>query len=582
MAQYEFSVVSLGDKQSPEIVIDKRKDYVQYGEKNDFMEYCLMLFMKSGMHHSLIEGKTTQIFGKGIKARNQSSASSLTKLKSIFSNSEQCKCLLDKQIHGNYALKILTNKAGKIVEVKHFPVHTLRPEIANEDGVVENYYYKKDWSEKREDPEKIKAWLNDGEKKKGEFIYFVNAYNPNNQYFGAPEYVGALKAIETDIEIADYHLTNIQSGFSAATIVQFNNGIPTPQERIDLEKDFKKKFTGTKGRKFIMLYNDDPDKKVDIFQAPIPEADKQYEFLAKHVTEQILIGHRVTSPMLVGVRTATGLGNNADEIKTAQELFFNLVIHPEQRDFIDEIRPLLSYSGIVGDLFFEPLEVIKEKEIETASNNIQTRFEKIELNEEEPFQVLTDEHSDWLLDQLENAGEDESELLENGFTCVSEEDLQGDDELQVTEENSTELASAYGLTPNKLSKYDVKKKDGSGVWLVRYQYALASELSSQPAIIDTSRSFCKTLIDAAKNGNRVYKRELLEDLTNPDFGSYNIFWYKGSYNCRHVWKRKLYFKPSDWTKKDGNKAIKPVGNVPYVAARVNDRRATKRNTPVRR
>ena len=117
-----------------------------------------------------------------------------------------------------------------------------------------------------------------------------------------------------------------------------------------------------------------------------------------------------------------------------------------------------------------------------------------------------------------------------------------------------------------------------GMWLVRYQYSLAKQLErkGEPDLIDTSRNFCITQIDNAKNGNRVYKRELIENLSNPDFGSYNLFWYKGSYNCRHVWKRKLFFKSYDEPK------ARPVGNVPYVANRVNDKRATTKNRPVKR
>ena len=39
------------------------------------------------------------------------------------------------------------------------------------------------------------------------------------------------------------------------------------------------------------------------------------------------MGHRVTSPLLLGVRDGnSGLGNNADEIKTASLLFNNITI----------------------------------------------------------------------------------------------------------------------------------------------------------------------------------------------------------------------------------------------------------------
>ena len=76
---------------------------------------------------------------------------------------------------------------------------------------------------------------------------------------------------------------------------------------------------------------------------------------------------------------------------------------------------------------------------------------------------------------------------------------------------------AWGVTPNKPSKYDVENKDKTGMWLVRYQYDLAKKLKQkgEADTIDTSRPFCITQMDNAKNGNRVYKRELIENLSNP-------------------------------------------------------------------
>jgi len=136
--------------------------------------------------------------------------------------------------------------------------------------------------------------------------------------------------------------------------------------------------------------------------------------------------------------------------------------------------------------------------------------------------------------------------------------------------------SAWGVSPDNLSKYDIKKKDGEGIWLVRYQYDIAQKFASQGKVIDTTRIFCKHMVDRTDSGNRVYKREVLEDLRNPEFGSYNIFWYKGSYNCRHVWKRKIYFKSYD------SKGANPVGNVPYVVARTSDKRATTVNERVKK
>ena len=452
------------------------------------------------------------------------------------------------------------------------PINTLLPNKADEDGLIPSYWYSANWDDHRKQefkPIEIEAW-NPDKPKAGNFIYYYRNYAPDSFYFGTPTWLGGVKWAEMDIELANYHLSNIKSGFSGATIVQFNNGIPDPHERMQIEKLFKDKFTGTHGEKIVFMYNDSKERSAEIYNAELPDADKQYEQMATQIRDNILVAHKVTSPMLLGIRQATGLGNNADEIRTANELFQNTVIKPIQNDLIDFYDPILQYMELSSALYYMPFKPVQDAP--------EVQMKEVRMSAEPtPFKILTEEESEWLNAELDNLGESEDDLLNDGFICVEEEDCDGDDELSI-KMSQVNLQSAWGVTPNNPSKYDVENKDKTGMWLVRYQYSLAKQLErkGEPDLIDTSRNFCITQIDNAKNGNRVYKRELIENLSNPDFGSYNLFWYKGSYNCRHVWKRKLFFKSYDEPK------ARPVGNVPYVANRVSDKRATTKNRPVKR
>ena len=50
--------------------------------------------------------------------------------------------------------------------------------------------------------------------------------------------------------------------------------------------------------------------------------------------------------MLLGVKDSTGLGNNADELKTATILMDNTVIRPFQELLIDAFDQILAFNGI--------------------------------------------------------------------------------------------------------------------------------------------------------------------------------------------------------------------------------------------
>lgn len=541
----DLMMVDMPEANSPVIREQRNKDWVTFGEDNDYFTYLIELYKKSAIHKSLVDGITRRIIGGGFDVLT-SSVEGKAKAKNLLSDKELFKFTLDFKLLGNAAFWVTTNKAGVPIKLEHLPFQKIRPQKSEE--TIEGWWFSKDWENYRKkdnEPEFYEAWT--PEKKAGIYIYVLQEYFPDMFYFGLPDYIGGLKAIEQDIEIADYHLSNIKMGFSASTIISWNTGIPTPQQQDELNRKFKQKFTGSKGGKFVLLFGNRKDEHPEITAAPIPDADKQYEFLSKETRNNIIVAHRVTSPMLLGIRQETGLGNNADEITVANDLFDKVVIAPYRRSIIEFLEPLFVDSGVGGRLKFEPFQL---KEID---------------------KILDENHVPSILSYLDNEGESEEELLKDCI-LVDEEELEGDDELKV----KTELLSDWGVTPNNLSKYDVKSKEENGVWLVRYQYALARKYGGEPDIIDTSRNFCKHMMSSAKEGNRVYKREVLEKLNNSEFGSYNIFWYKGSYNCRHVWKRKLYFKSNETEK------VRPVGNVPYVVRRLNDSRATSANTPVKK
>lgn len=90
--------------------------------------------------------------------------------------------------------------------------------------------------------------------------------------------------------------------------------------------------------------------------------------------------------------------------------------------------------------------------------------------------------------------------------------------------------------PNQPSKMDRPDQR------VRYKYIKNPSFEGS-AIIPTSRDFCKEMI----RYDRVFKFEdiarMTEEGANSEFGVYDIFTWRGSYNCRHLWVKVVY-RPS--------------------------------------
>ena len=142
-------------------------------------------------------------------------------------------------------------------------------------------------------------------------------------------------------------------------MINFNNGQPTEDEQNHIERKVTQKLQGAKGKKWLISFNDDTSNATTIESLPISEASEQYKFLSEEATRKILIGHKVTSPILFGIKDNTGLGNNAEEIKTASQLWDNLVIRPYQNMILEAINEVLLVNGIVLDTYFKTLQPIE-------------------------------------------------------------------------------------------------------------------------------------------------------------------------------------------------------------------------------
>jgi DNA-binding MarR family transcriptional regulator len=173
-----------------------------------------------------------------------------------------------------------------------------------------------------------------------------------------PDYIGANVAIETDIEINNYHFNNIKNGFSATALINFSNGVPQEEEKPVIEKQIQQKFTGTDNAgKFIINFSDGKDKAPEVLILNQSDAHHQFEQLRKDVMQEMFVGHRITSPMLLGVRVEGQLGGRSEMIE-ANELFQNTYITPIQESINEIFNMLITFNGVEGKLSLNKVKPI--------------------------------------------------------------------------------------------------------------------------------------------------------------------------------------------------------------------------------
>ena len=523
--------IQLSSYTSPAISENSRLGWVEYGDDNNYFQYLIDRYNGSPTNNAVVSGVIDMIFGKGLDALDSArNTEGYLQLRKLISNDELKKVINDYYLLGNGAFQVIYNQdKSKIAEVHHMPVECLRAEKCNEEGEIEGYYYAYDWSEVRskKGADRIPAFGFGSAADKIEILYF-RPYRSGSYYYSPVDYQGALPYAELEGEVANYHINNIKNGLSPSMIVNMNNGVPPEEERDIIESQIRHKWGGTSNAgRFILSFNESADSAATIEPVQLSDAHNQYEFLSRESQQKVLVGHRITSPMLFGVKDQTGLGNNADEIKTAFQLFDNTVIKPKQDQVIAALDQILAYNNIALDLYFKTLTPIEFTDLENAKSK--------EVVEEETGVKMAaipaftkEEEAEWL-EYLADKGET---IDEEEWELASVEDV-------TDPENEDAIVKA--ITSINMSAEDRSTQD-AGMYKIRYRYS--RNLSGN------SRAFCVEMVGLSKGG-KVYRKEDINQMSfsgvNGQFAPkgrsvYSIFKYKGGAYCHHKWERLVYMR----------------------------------------
>ena len=586
--------VNLSSYVLPEIKEETGKfNYVKFGENNDYFQILIDRYVGSPTNHAIINSISQQIYGKGLNATDANKKpEEYAMMIRMFSKECVRRLCTDLKMLGQCSAQIIYSKnRTKIVKVEHLPVETLRAEKADENGKIPAYYYHKNWADLKqgEQPRRIPAF---GMSQEPIEIFYIKPYKPSFFYYSPPDYQGCVQYCMLEEEISNYLINYVQQGLSPSMLLNFNNGIPNQEERELIESRIAQKFTGSNNAgKFVLSFNDSKDTAADLISVPVNDAHLQFQTLSDEAAKKIMVGHRVTSPMLMGIKDQSGLGNNADEIKTASLLFDNVVIRTFQELLISSFDQILAYNDISLNLYFttlQPLEftevdpTIQDSEQIEEKTGVEMQLKKIDgqtvyetkeeaeaiaktigckgshIHEEDgkEWHMPCENHEDLIrgvdkdpddLQEFIDLGEDEEALLENyDLIDVSEVDYEAEEvfDAKIKELNDkhkptnlVKTGDAYGR--NRKSEQDgTSKQDESLRFLVRYQYAPLKKQKN-------TRKFCNAMVNAKK----IYRKEDIikmgDKRVNPGFGvkgaaTYSIWLYKGGARCFHKWFRKTY------------------------------------------
>ena len=543
----EFGFVNLSTYTSPEVKEVNGADWIEYGADNNYFQFLIDRYNGSPTNNAAINGISQAIYGKGLNATDSNrKPNEYAQMISLFRKDVVRRACYDLKLMGQAAIQVIYSKdRSKIVQLEHMPIETLRAEKCDEDGNVPAYYYFNDWAniKKTDEPLRIPAFGMSNEEIE---IYYIKPYKSGFYYYSPVDYQGGLQYAELEEEVSNYHLNNIMNGLSPSMLINFNNGTPNQQERQLIETKIAQKFSGTSNAgKFILAFNDNKESQAEITPVQLSDAHNQYQFLSEESTSKIMVAHRIVSPMLLGIKDGSGLGNNAEEIKTASLLMDNTVIRPFQELLIDSFDNILAYNEISLNLYFTTLQPLEFTEVDQTLQDKETIEEETGVEMSSDKNELTDEMADAILENLkyETIGDD-YELVDVREVSDQNSDVEewANSKIKKKLSRIQKFADFIKSKPNEESKLD------KSFYKIRYTYQERKSSAN-------SRDFCKTMMSRTSKGV-VYRKEDIDNASfqgvNNNFGhkgqNYSLFKFKGGIYCGHFWQEELYRMKSETEK----------------------------------
>lgn len=509
-----LTLIQLNNYVKPQIVEQKSRGFVTNGKHNSYFHYVNDRYIGSPTNSAINNGYVSWIYGKGLASKDQAEKpNQYARLYSMLKKKDIKRIVTDYQIQGMAYMQIIRNRDNSISSITHVAVDKIAPEIANEDNVIEAYYYSNDFKNRQIEPQRIPAFGVNNRPQPIE-IYAVRPYQLGMEYFALPTYQSGLQYSELEEEISNYSISHMKNGLSFGYIINIPESYNLEDEqKREIEKKIKNKLTGSSRAGTFMINFAIGENAIEVTALEINDAHQQWQFLSDESQDKILVSHECVSPMLFGIKDSSGFSSNADELAESERQTIERVIQPKQDAITDAFEDVLSTDDINLDLFFKPLsertEVVEKTELKKQGKNAPDKE---------------------VADALISLGQD---IDLNAYELI--DDIVADNfDLKETQLNNlVELAKAPRANNVAKSEQD------TSLFLIRYAYA------GNPK---GQREFCNKVIQA----NKFYRYEDLENASknanvNPGFGpkgtdTYNIALYKGGVNCKHFWERKIFLK----------------------------------------
>lgn len=314
------------------------KDYVLYGNDNLYPEYLYGLYTDVSSLKTIIDGIADYVAGDDARCNIPNFEFEINR-KGMTARELITYLTRDWCLYGGFAYQVVRNAVGDIVELYYLDFRYCRTDKYNE--VI---WYNEDFAKKWGRMSKsivYPKFIPEARDVASSVVYVKNNLSTT---YPIPRYSGALKACEIERHIDEYHLSALENGFAGSYLINFLNGIPTDDQKKEIEKNIQEKFAGSKNAGRIVLnFANGKDNAATLEKLEVEDFSDKYTAAAKRSREQIYCAFRAI-PALFGLMSES-TGFNEQEFEQAFKVFNKTVIKPIQRLITDTFDKVFMQKG---------------------------------------------------------------------------------------------------------------------------------------------------------------------------------------------------------------------------------------------
>jgi len=321
---------------------NKSKNIVSWGDRDAFPLYLNDLYETTTTLRTVINTTSDFVVGDEIQSTYGSWSKEVNKTGQTLEElvGDLAKSYLT---YGNAYVQVIRNKAGVPSEL-----YSLSPKYVRTDKDCNIFHYSKDFGKKYGRTSNIVTYpkfIPDAVDTPASVIMLKTDYD--NTY-GLPMYISALNDCEVERALSEFGWNMLTNSFYGSYIIGFNNGIPSDEQKAELEREIESKFCSYKNASRILLtFANGKDNGVELQKLDIENYADKFNTTQDRASNKIYESFGAHSILFGVEKTTTGISFNSDVYKQSFKLYNKMRVMPIQKKIKAMLEKITGVKDVI-------------------------------------------------------------------------------------------------------------------------------------------------------------------------------------------------------------------------------------------